>query len=154
MSAIKSAFLLTIIAAAVTAVFNIGMAFADYSPAAAEYAPVATPPTPPTGHEPFPGVETYNDLHDLAYEAVVNDRVRDYDRLFELAQELNFRRAHYNRGNGSPTWADNSHPHWFIAVHGEHFSVYNLSLEAGSGLTLEICYYGDFVICENIDIAR
>ena len=132
MSFTKSAFLLTILAAAVSVVFNIGTAFADVK---------STPMVEPTEVyiDPFAGLD-YNDVHALAEKTLVADSARDRQTLFELAQELNYQRATFFQSK------EDGHPHqFFVSYDGPHspYSVYNLTLN-GNGLTLEYCYYDGF----------
>ena len=147
MSFIKAAFLLTIIAAAVSVVFNLGMAFADVK---------ATPMVEPTEVyiDPFAGMD-YNDVHALAEKALVTNDARDHATLFQLAQELNYQTA---KAYG---FSHEDHPHQFLVNYssGHHspMSVYNLTLN-GNGLTLEHCYYDAFAssasACWNVPIAK
>ena len=147
MSFIKAAFLMTIIAAAVSVVFNLGMAFADVK---------ATPMVEPTEVyiDPFAGLN-YNDVHALAEKALVTNDARDYETLFELAQELNYQRATFFQSQ------ENGHPHQFMVNYGGPHQVpqyvYNLTLN-GNGLTLEHCYYDAFAsgasACWNVPIAE
>ena len=148
MSFIKNAFLLTILAAAVSVALNLGLAFADVK---------STPMVEPTEIyiDPFAGMD-YFEVHALAEKALVANGARDYATLFRFAQELNYQTA---KAYG---FSHVGHPHQFVVKYpsGRYgpLSVYNLTLNNENGLTLEHCYYDAFAsgpsFCWEVPIAE
>ena len=133
MSVLKNALLLTALIAAVTLMFQIGIANADVSAAPAPEivaAPACAAPAPAFAGDHW---AAYWEAYACAHDLLVSDENPDYPTLLFLAQELNYHWIQLNAGEMDGL----SHP--FSAWNGDHrIKDYTLTFGAGS-LWLETC---------------
>ena len=139
MSVIKNALLLTALIAAVTLMFKIGIANADYSAAAPEI--VETQACADRLNFPH-----YGEAYACAHEVIAEDQNHEYETLLPLAQELNF---HWIQWSGQAEGF--SHP--FSGWDGDRrVQDYTLTFSANS-LWLETCNADQPASCVTVEIA-